>query len=152
MKKIVDCRLKRNTNQKRCKFLIKLRGKSKKSLNWKQAKIKYPWISSKGDIDKDYHKNINDCKPFDPKKHMTTITSNEGKEIILSNGEYKAFQLIKYGRGMGLPPSETHKELKEHGLTSSQMRAGLGAFNAFKFGKGKVEVRKGIEPTIPYSY
>lgn len=39
-----------------------------KNLNWPQAKIRFPNLNPKGDVDNDGVKNFKDCKPFDIKR------------------------------------------------------------------------------------
>lgn len=46
-----------------------------KNLNWPQARVRFPLLNPKGDVDFDGVKNHKDCKPFDIKRqgegHMT---------------------------------------------------------------------------------
>jgi len=115
----MDCRLKRNKNNKKCIM------KSSLNFTWKQAKSKYPKLNPFGDFDKDGVINKKDFRPFNKKKH---------RELFLSDRLYKAYQLIQYGQEMGLPPKETHEELKSKGYNGDEMRAALGAYKDSKKG------------------
>jgi hypothetical protein len=44
------------------------------------------------------------------------------------------YELIRYGKNLGLPPQQTHKEMKGHGLNSDELRDSLKVFLAVKNG------------------
>jgi hypothetical protein len=139
---MLDCRLFRNRKNKRCKALKSIRYKDKKDLSFKEAKLRYPKLRAFGDADKDGVKNKKDCRPFNKHKHMVALTDSNGEKIIYAHPkEYKGFKKIVYGRKMGLPPIETHKELKEDGLTGNEMRNALTLFEASQKG---VKIEEGI--------
>jgi len=130
----MDCRLTRNKSKYRCKTLRNIQGKSKKSLSWFQAKAKFPGLSGRGDADKDKVKNARDCRPFNKKKQHIIVTENGTKTIYVTPGEYNAFKYIRYGRGLGLTPTETHKELTNKGLSGKEIRTGAILLNEWKNG------------------
>jgi hypothetical protein len=138
----MDCRLQKNHNKNRCKVLRNIKGKRKTQLSWKQAKAKYPHLTPWGNADKDMHVNKKDCRPFNKNKHMVTVTEGDIKTIYATPNEYLAYKKISYGRKMGLPPIETHKELKADKLSSDEMRAGLTLYEMSK-GGAKIEVGEG---------
>jgi hypothetical protein len=49
---------------------------TKKNMNWKQAKARYPRLSPFGDADRDGVKNKFDCHPFDRKRQDDPETEN----------------------------------------------------------------------------
>jgi hypothetical protein len=117
-----DCRLKRNRENPVCM-------KKYRNLSWSQAKRKFPHLKAKGDADSDKVINKKDCRPFNKKKHTLQITDEGGnKEVYISHKQYQAFKIIRYGKELGLPPKETHEELKEHKISSEDMRVGLSAY------------------------
>ena len=113
---MLDCRLVRNKNKSRCKILRQSYDKPKSQLSWREAKAMYPSLKPYGNADKDKHVNSKDCRPFNKHKHMVSVYEDDAKVIYATPREYKAFKKIQYGRKMGLPPIETHKELKKDGL------------------------------------
>ena len=130
----MDCRLSRNFMKSRCKSLRKIIGKPKKELSWKDAKLRYPKLSPCGNADGDKVINKKDCRPFNKYMHMVKITENGETTVIVTPKEYLAYKKITYGRKLGLPPIETHKELKQDGLSSDEMRTGLALFEMAKNG------------------
>lgn len=131
----MDCRLKINKDKNRCKNLRKINGIPKKDLKWKAAKLKYPKLSPKGDADSDKKKNKKDCRPFDKKRHYDSWSIPDYGDISVSPRIYKAYEMISYGREMGLPGIETHRELKSHGFTSDEMRSAMSLYNDSLQGK-----------------
>ena len=144
--KMTNCKLKKNQNNKRCILLRSIRNKPKSQLSWKEAKAKYPFLKSYGNADKDKYANIKDCRPFNKKKHAVYTTEEYefeggGNMVYVTPNEYNAFKKIAYGRKMGLPPIETHKELKADKLTGDEMRAGLQLWE--KSQKGGIRIQVG---------
>jgi len=128
---MVNCRLRRNRNK-----LVCLRKIPKKNLTWKQAKRLYPRLKAKGDYDKDGVMNSKDCRPFNKKKqddYGEGYYSN--KDLLASSRLVKAMDIIRYGRELGLPPRDTHNELKEKGYSGQEMRDALDLYHSSLEGK-----------------
>jgi hypothetical protein len=143
----IKCNLKKNWNNKRCVLLRKAQHKSKSSLSWKEAKARYPCLKPYGNADKDKHVNIKDCRPFNKRRHVIYTSDKSdfgthGNIVYTTPKEYLGFTKIHYGRKMGLPPIETHKEMKKDGLTGDEMRTALELYE--KNMKGEIEVVKGL--------
>lgn len=131
----MDCRLTRNKNQNRCKKLKKLIGIPKKDLKWSSAKLRYPRFSSRGDADRDGKKNKKDCRPFNKKKQDSWDNPYYGVDIVTTPRLYKAYEILRYGREVGLPAIETHKELREKGYSGDEMRTANQLYNDSLKGK-----------------
>jgi len=127
----MNCTLKRNRKKAIC---IRLRKMPKKDLNWKQAKMLYPKLKANGNADKDSKKNSKDCHPFD-KKRQDDANPYASYDLLVSPKTYKAFEIIRYGRDMGLSPRETHNELKEKGYSGDEMREASRLYNESERGK-----------------
>jgi len=66
---------------------------------------------------------------------MKIITYEDGgKSVSLTPKEYRAFEIIQFGRDLGLPPQQTFKELKENNLRGAEIRAGQRAYQLAKKG------------------
>jgi len=146
-RKVINCHLSKNRNRNRCVLLKKIAKKPKSQLSWKEAKLKYPCLSPSGNADGDMHENKKDCRPFNKKKHMVSTTEQDefGNTLIYATPkEFVGYQKIHYGRAMGLPPIETHKELKLEGLTGDEMRIALALYEKSK--KGGIKIIKGMPP------
>jgi hypothetical protein len=116
-----------------------------KNMNYGQASHKYPGLKPMVDTDKDGRVNLFDCRPLNKKKHSASMMDEGKKTIFLTDGEYMAFKLVRYGKEMKLQPMSIHKELKAHGLTSDEMRTGVSAYAAWENG---AEIQKGIPEFI----
>lgn len=125
----MDCRLKINRIKNRCKQLRRLNGIPKKDLKWYQAKLKYPRLSPIGNADGDNHKNKKDCRPFDKKRHKEGYDIYYPGSYLVDSKTYKGYEIIRYGKELGLSPRETHEELKEKGYTGDEMRASQQAYS-----------------------
>jgi hypothetical protein len=132
---MINCKLKKNRNKSRCKVLRSIRNKKLMDLSWKEAKAKYPNLKSYGNADKDNHTNKKDCRPFNKKKHSLSITDSDGMtDLYISRGAMTALKYIQFAKDLGLPPSQTHKELKQKGITTEQQMEGAKAYQAMKRG------------------
>lgn len=102
-----------------------------------------------GDFDGDGVKNKEDCRPFDKDRHFdyqTAVSMNRGRErpsmyrpqagktIYVKKPIFKAFQIIEYGKDLGLTPREIHQELREKGYSGDQMRQATQAYNEHRLG------------------
>jgi len=99
--------------------------KGKKSLSYKQAKIKFPGLSPHGDADRDGVKNWLDCRPFDPTRQglykLPTISKKQHhrrtKEmfpIVVQNKKHGIIEVLKQ-RGI-----ITYKKVKDEKLADIQ--------------------------------
>jgi hypothetical protein len=66
------------------------------------------------------------------------------KKVFGSGEEWRAFQVIKLGRQLGLSPESTMNELRREGLNGNAIRAGLRLVDEEKAG---AIVRQGEETT-----
>jgi hypothetical protein len=131
----MDCRLKINRLRARCRLLRSISKIPKKDLKWFQAKVRYPKLSPKGNADGDKHKNKKDCRPFDKKRHKEDYDLPDYGDITTSPRLYKAFEIVRYGREMGLSPRDTHDELKKKGFSGDEMRSANSLYDQFRDGK-----------------
>ena len=72
-----------------------------KTLNWNQAKARFPLLKPYGDADRDGLKNFRDCKPFDRMKQgkehsREDFTSDLDYQIYL-DGLKQSEDIIKFG-------------------------------------------------------
>jgi len=71
------------------KMAMPIKRPTKKQMNWKQAKAKYPKLNPLGNYDNDLMPNVIDCKPFDKTKQEWVkglgwrATNKERKEAYL---------------------------------------------------------------------
>ena len=132
---MINCKLKKNRNKPRCKVLRSVRTKKLSDLSWKQAKAKFPKLKPYGNADKDNHVNKKDCRPFNKKKHTLSITDSEGmNDLYISKDAMTAMKYIRFAKDLGLPPSQTHKELKSKGISTEDQMEGAKAYQALKRG------------------
>jgi hypothetical protein len=135
----MDCRLKRNINKNRCKILRSIKGIPNKDLKWGEVKAKFPKMNPKGDFDKDGRKNKKDCRPLNKKKQddyysTTAYNPYAQTDLVVNPRTYRAYQIIKYGKELGLPAKETHEELKNKGYSGDDMRNALNLYEQSKRG------------------
>ena len=75
-------------------------------------------------------------------KNITMITESGVTTYYITPKVKIGFDLIKYGKNLGLPPQQTHKEMKEHGLNSDEMRDSLKVFLGAKNGAQIFDVNR----------
>jgi len=63
---------------------------------------------------------------------MDTVGLGRDMEIYLTDKEYRAYEIIRLGKDLGLPPLNIMKELKEEGLSGSEIRSGQKAYKMQK--------------------
>ena len=82
------------------------------------------------DFDKDGVINKKDCRPFDKNKQH----EYEQKELSVNPRIYKGFEILRYGKEMGLSPKDTHQHLKDHGFAGDDMRSIMMVYHEYKKG------------------
>jgi len=65
---------------------------------------------------------------------VTIVGEGANAEVFLNSKEYKAYEIMSFGRDLNLPPRDLLKSFKEEGLSTKEIRAGTTAYNLRKQG------------------